>query len=99
MEICLLQAWYRRGKANASLNGFEDAVHDFNVAMHLEESLSGKRQIERELKLIVDEYKGNNSVDQHDKDGLHTFGKIYNPFYVSKHISYLLYPLEISNFS
>lgn len=77
MEISLLQAWYRRGKANASLNGYEDAVHDLNVAMHLEESLAGRSQIERELKLILDQYKGNNSVDQHDQNDLGTLGKMY----------------------
>lgn len=66
------KAWYRRGKANASLNGYEDAVHDLNVAMHLEESLAGRSQIERELKLILDQYKGNNSVDQHDQNDLGT---------------------------
>ncbi|XP_034703875.1 SET and MYND domain-containing protein 4 isoform X2 [Vitis riparia] len=68
----VLHAWYRRGKANASLNGYEDAVRDLNVAMHLEESLGGRSQIERELKLILDQYKGNNSVDQHDQNDLGT---------------------------
>lgn len=58
MVVSLLQAWYWRGKANASLNGFKDAAHNFNVAMRLEEFLSRKRQIERELKFIMDQYMG-----------------------------------------
>uniref|UniRef100_F6HCF0 Uncharacterized protein n=1 Tax=Vitis vinifera TaxID=29760 RepID=F6HCF0_VITVI len=73
------KAWYRRGKANASLNGYEDAVHDLNVAMHLEESLAGRSQIERELKLILDQYKGNNSVDQHDQNDLGTLERERKP--------------------
>ena len=52
--VSSLQAWYRRGKANASLRIYEDALRDLNIAMNMEESLSGKRQIESELKLILD---------------------------------------------
>lgn len=46
------KAWYKRGKANISLAHYEDAKRDFDVAMHLELSSSGRRQIEEELNLI-----------------------------------------------
>lgn len=56
-ECILLQAWYRRGKANATLGNYEDAVRDLNVAMIMELSIGGKRQIESKLKLILDQHK------------------------------------------
>lgn len=52
-----LQAWFRRGKANASLGNFEDAIQDLNVSLKMEVSLSGKRQIEDELRIILDQHK------------------------------------------
>uniref|UniRef100_A0A5B7BBN2 Putative SET and MYND domain-containing protein 4 isoform X1 n=1 Tax=Davidia involucrata TaxID=16924 RepID=A0A5B7BBN2_DAVIN len=55
------KAWYRRGKANASLENYEDAVCDLNVSMNMEMSLGGKRQIESELKLLLHQYKGTSS--------------------------------------
>jgi len=66
-----LQAWYRRGKANASLKNYEDAVCDLEVAVKMEPSLSGKRQIENELKLISDQYKKTcTSLDKSNKSNL-----------------------------
>ncbi|KAK9282913.1 hypothetical protein L1049_011138 [Liquidambar formosana] len=63
---CYVKAWYRRGKTNASLGNFEDAVRDFNVAMIVELSSSGKRQIQSELESILDKYKStSSSLDQH----------------------------------
>ncbi|KAI7727874.1 hypothetical protein M8C21_005859 [Ambrosia artemisiifolia] len=47
------KAWYRRGKANTSMGNYNDAVCDLKVSLCMEHSLSGKRQIEAELKLIL----------------------------------------------
>ncbi|XP_057482812.1 uncharacterized protein LOC130769627 isoform X1 [Actinidia eriantha] len=55
------KAWYRRGKTNASLENYEDAVCDLHAAMNMELSVSGKRRIENELKLISDQHKGTSS--------------------------------------
>ncbi|KAL3834718.1 hypothetical protein ACJIZ3_009454 [Penstemon smallii] len=49
-----LHAWFRRGKANASLENYRDAISDLNVSIKMETSLSGKRQIQSELSMIVD---------------------------------------------
>ncbi|KAF5188619.1 Kinesin-like protein kin-12e [Thalictrum thalictroides] len=49
------KAWYRRGKANASLESYKDAVDDLNVAMHKELSLCRKSQIQDEVDIIVNE--------------------------------------------
>ncbi|XP_019191551.1 PREDICTED: SET and MYND domain-containing protein 4 isoform X1 [Ipomoea nil] len=51
------KAWFRRGKANASLGNFEDAIQDLKVSLKMEVSLSGKRQIEDELRIILDQHK------------------------------------------
>ncbi|XP_052180260.1 uncharacterized protein LOC127793547 isoform X2 [Diospyros lotus] len=67
----VLHAWYRRGKANASLKNYEDAVRDLEVAVKMEPSLSGKRQIENELKLISDQYKKTStSLDKSNESNL-----------------------------
>ncbi|XP_057949384.1 uncharacterized protein LOC131144640 isoform X2 [Malania oleifera] len=50
------KAWYRRGKANASLGKFEDAVHDLTVAKDMELSMGGKKQIESEKNIMLDHY-------------------------------------------
>lgn len=74
-ECILLQAWYRRGKANATLGNYEDAVRDLNVAMITELSVGGKRQIESELKLILDQHKEIDSCsDKANKKYLHFLG-------------------------
>lgn len=52
-----LQAWFRRGKANASLGNHEDAMRDLSISLELEASLSGKRQIEKEMTMILDQSK------------------------------------------
>ncbi|XP_050219909.1 uncharacterized protein LOC126670260 isoform X2 [Mercurialis annua] len=52
------KAWYRRGKANAALGNYKDAICDLNVANNVELSSSGKKQIENELMIIADRYKG-----------------------------------------
>ncbi|XP_073123784.1 uncharacterized protein [Henckelia pumila] len=48
------KAWFRRAKANVSLGNHEDAINDLKISMKTETSLSGKRQIQGELKLISD---------------------------------------------
>lgn len=53
------KAWYRRGKVNASLGNYEDAIRDLTAANNFESSVSGKRQIETELNKI--------STQSHDK--------------------------------
>ncbi|XP_017984570.1 PREDICTED: SET and MYND domain-containing protein 4 isoform X1 [Theobroma cacao] len=46
------KAWYRRGKVNATLGNYEDAVNDLTVARNMEPSLGGKKQIESELDIL-----------------------------------------------
>ncbi|KAJ8537160.1 hypothetical protein K7X08_035561 [Anisodus acutangulus] len=52
------KAWFRRGKANISFGKFEDAIRDLNISLKAEISSSGKRQIEAELKIALDKFKG-----------------------------------------
>lgn len=54
---CYAKAWYRRGKVNASLGSHEDAARDLIIAKTYELSLSGRRQIEGELKVIPERNK------------------------------------------
>ncbi|KAJ8773933.1 hypothetical protein K2173_009364 [Erythroxylum novogranatense] len=68
------KAWYRRGKANASLGDHKNAVHDMNMAKSFESSLSGKRQIESELKIILQKYQcTSNKQVQLGEDNLRSF--------------------------
>ncbi|XP_042378044.1 SET and MYND domain-containing protein 4-like isoform X1 [Zingiber officinale] len=50
-----VKAWYRRGKANASLKNYEHAKHDLEVAASLEENLFRKNQIKGELGIVLKE--------------------------------------------
>ncbi|XP_021601179.1 SET and MYND domain-containing protein 4 isoform X5 [Manihot esculenta] len=68
------KAWYRRGKANAALGIYKDAIHDLDVAKNVELSLGGKKQIENELKIIVDQYEGTRSV-QHIENTVRNFNE------------------------
>ncbi|KAM3355543.1 SET and MYND domain-containing protein 4 isoform X1 [Capsicum galapagoense] len=52
------KAWFRRGKANISLGKFVDAIRDLNISLKVEISSSGKRQIEAELMIALDKFKG-----------------------------------------
>lgn len=72
----MLQAWYRRGKANASIGNYEDAICDLDVAKVLELSMSGKRQIESEMKIISDQHKSMNPSEQDNENNSSIFGKI-----------------------
>ncbi|KAG8380981.1 hypothetical protein BUALT_Bualt06G0073000 [Buddleja alternifolia] len=49
------KAWFRRAKANSSLGNYEDAVNDLNVSLKMEMSVSGKKQIQSELNMILDQ--------------------------------------------
>ncbi|KAF2296955.1 hypothetical protein GH714_013546 [Hevea brasiliensis] len=67
----LFLAWYRRGKANAALGNYKDAIHDLDVAKNMELSLGGKKQIESELKIIAGQYEGTSYRRvQHIENGL-----------------------------
>lgn len=59
LSICpgYAKAWFRRGKANASLGNHEDALRDLTISMKLELSLGGKKQIENEMTMILDRSK------------------------------------------
>lgn len=73
VQICpsYAKAWYRRGKVNVSLENHDDAVHDLTIAKNRESSLAGKKQIESELKIILDQSnRTSNKVVQHTKNNL-----------------------------
>ncbi|KAH9733727.1 tetratricopeptide repeat (TPR)-like superfamily protein [Citrus sinensis] len=60
-----------RGKVNVSLENHDDAVHDLTIAKNRESSLAGKKQIESELKIILDQSnRTSNKVVQHTKNNL-----------------------------
>ncbi|KAJ9167327.1 hypothetical protein P3X46_021990 [Hevea brasiliensis] len=70
------KAWYRRGKANAALGNYKDAIHDLDVAKNMELSLGGKKQIESELKIIAGQYEGTSDRRvQHIENGLGNFNE------------------------
>lgn len=62
MYTYLFQAWYRRGKANASLDNYEDAARDLTVAMNMELVPVEKRKIESELKLYMERKEEKNGL-------------------------------------
>lgn len=63
------KAWFRRAKANSSLGNYEDALNDFSVSLKIETSLSGKRQIESELNMLLDQSRLRSSVAEKQHDG------------------------------
>lgn len=71
------QAWYRRGKANVSLGNNRDAICDLNVAKSVESSTGGKKQIESEVKIILNQSKSTDIAVQprHKENSLSTVGK------------------------
>ncbi|KAG5050261.1 hypothetical protein JHK85_011364 [Glycine max] len=71
-------AWYRRGKANASLGNYKNAICDLNVAKSVEPSMGGKRQIEGELKILLDQCKSTTAVEQiqHTENNCNTVGEM-----------------------
>ncbi|KAK7317049.1 hypothetical protein RJT34_00961 [Clitoria ternatea] len=80
LQICpsYAKAWYRRGKVNAALGNYKDAICDLNVAKSMESSVGGKRQIEAELKIILGQCKTTSTVVQlqHMDNSLNTAGEM-----------------------
>ncbi|CAN0899779.1 Histone-lysine N-methyltransferase ASHR1 [Linum grandiflorum] len=61
----MLQAWYRRGKANAALGNHQEAILDLDVAKNTEISSAGKRQIASEVSMIMSQWNcASRTVDQ-----------------------------------
>lgn len=64
---------------NASLGNYEDAAQDLTIAKDMESSLDGKKQIESELKIILDQSKSAGSkFVQHNANNLRVPGKMVN---------------------
>ncbi|XP_052732052.1 uncharacterized protein LOC108331645 isoform X3 [Vigna angularis] len=80
LQICpsYAKAWYRRSKANASLGNYRNAICDLNVAKILEPSMGGKRQIEGELKILLDQCKSTSAMVQiqHKENSCNTVGEM-----------------------
>eukprot|EP00268_Persea_americana_P069527 TRINITY_DN9890_c0_g1_i10.p1 TRINITY_DN9890_c0_g1~~TRINITY_DN9890_c0_g1_i10.p1 ORF type:complete len:804 (-),score=133.22 TRINITY_DN9890_c0_g1_i10:707-3118(-) len=80
LSPCYVKAWYRRGKANASLENYEDAVHDLNVALSLENSLSKKIGVIDELKTLLNRCKrASGTNNSHSKDNEKDLGSFVEP--------------------
>ncbi|KAL6131750.1 hypothetical protein ACLB2K_070123 [Fragaria x ananassa] len=63
------KAWFRRGKANAAMGRYEDAIRDLDVAKSVEASDGGKKQIESEIKVVLDQqYRAASSSRQHNQN-------------------------------
>ncbi|PRQ59689.1 putative chromatin remodeling SET family [Rosa chinensis] len=63
------KAWFRRGKANASMGKYEDAIRDLDVAKTAESSVGGKKQIESEMKIVLDQqYKAASPSTRHNQN-------------------------------
>ncbi|XP_058786654.1 uncharacterized protein LOC131661214 [Vicia villosa] len=80
LQICpsYSKAWYRRGKANVSLGNNRDAICDLNIAKSVESSTGGKKQIESEVKIVLDQSKSANIAVQprHKENSLNTVGEM-----------------------
>ncbi|KAK4433451.1 Stress-induced-phosphoprotein 1 [Sesamum alatum] len=62
------KAWFRRAKANSSLCNYQDAINDLTVSLKVETSLSGKRQIESELNMLLDQSRPRSSAIEKPND-------------------------------
>ncbi|KAL0298280.1 UNVERIFIED_CONTAM: Stress-induced-phosphoprotein 1 [Sesamum radiatum] len=62
------KAWFRRAKANSSLSNYQDAINDLTVSLKIETSLSGKRQIESELSMLLDQSRQRSSAVEKPND-------------------------------
>lgn len=83
-----VQAWFRRGKANASLGHHHDAIQDLSISLKLELSSSGKRLIENEMKMIVSQYKETSCLMQKSEQcALEICGMTLSVTHLSYHIS------------
>jgi hypothetical protein len=93
--LSLLQAWYRRGKVNASLGNYDDAARDLIIAKTFELSSGGRRQIESELQIISDQYKRTEvSMVPHNENNLDILGKIVSIKY--PYMSIIPYIINLS---
>ncbi|KAK1308310.1 hypothetical protein QJS10_CPA09g01645 [Acorus calamus] len=61
------KAWYRRGKANASLGNYRDAINDMEIALSMEGSLSGKKRIKDELEDALNYSKSTHGTSRPSK--------------------------------
>ncbi|KAF3772422.1 hypothetical protein EJ110_NYTH57974 [Nymphaea thermarum] len=50
-------AWYHRGRANLSLGNHSYAIKDMSLALTMEKSSAGRRQVESELQVMRQNYK------------------------------------------
>ncbi|KAK4385231.1 hypothetical protein Sango_2647100 [Sesamum angolense] len=74
------KAWFRRAKANSSLSNYQDAINDLTVSLKIETSLSGKRQIESELSMLLDQSRQRSSAVEKpndDSSGLSQHHRLY----------------------
>lgn len=83
----LPQAWFRRGKANASLGNYEDSIRDLNVSLKLEMSINGKRQIQAELETILNQSK---EITGSSKQSNETYLDIYGTSLFSRCLTFCL---------
>ncbi|CAL9086903.1 unnamed protein product [Musa textilis] len=64
-----VKAWYRRGKANASLKDYKHATHDLEVAVSMEDNPSRKSQIKGELSIVLSESSSPNAIGMIKNNG------------------------------
>ncbi|CAD5174787.1 unnamed protein product [Musa acuminata subsp. malaccensis] len=64
-----VKAWYRRGKANASLKDYKHATHDLEVAVSMEDNPSRKSQIKGELSIVLSESSSSNEIGMVSNNG------------------------------
>lgn len=80
-----MQAWYRRGAANAALGNEYYATFDFNVSLFMEPSLIGKRRVEREIEETRERCRRRNSSVVHEEErSLKCIGNKFDLFYEIK---------------
>ncbi|KAK1260971.1 hypothetical protein QJS04_geneDACA001961 [Acorus gramineus] len=67
LSLQYAKAWYRRGKANASLGNYRDAINDMEIALSMEGSLSGKKRIKDELEDALNHSKSTHGTSRPSK--------------------------------
>jgi hypothetical protein len=60
--VSAFQAWYRKGMIKTSLKNYSSAINDLEVALNMEVTSLGKRNIEQEIKLILQKQENVNEV-------------------------------------
>ncbi|TYK20651.1 SET and MYND domain-containing protein 4 isoform X1 [Cucumis melo var. makuwa] len=90
------KAWYRRGKANVSMEIFDDAIRDFQISKHVEVSFNGKKQIDDELKVIQHQHSRSNTVNEHSKNKLDDYGQDTILFMISQESTILIFCIASS---